>query len=99
MKCDLHIHTKCSDGTFSPEEIVEMAKERGLDCIAITDHDTFKGVEQAKAKARELGLKYVVGAEISSVYDGLDVHILAYNVDVSSYEFQQSMEEISNLMW
>ena len=97
MKCDLHIHTNCSDGIFTPEDIVVMAKERGLDCIAITDHDTFDGVERAKAKARELGIKYIVGAEISSVLDGQDVHMLAYNVDVSNPEFRVALEQISDL--
>ena len=97
MKCDLHIHTNCSDGIFNPEDIVEMAAQRGLDCIAITDHDTFQGVERARNRARELGLKYIVGAEISSVLDGQDVHMLAYNVDVDNPEFQQAMTQISDL--
>ncbi|MCH5152520.1 MAG: PHP domain-containing protein [Clostridiales bacterium] len=97
MKCDLHIHTNCSDGLFAPEAIVEMAKERGLDCIAITDHDTFQGVERARGRAHELGLKYVVGAEISSVLNGLDVHMLAYNVDIDNPEFRVAMERISDL--
>ena len=97
MKCDLHIHTNCSDGAFSPEDIVEMAKERGLECIAITDHDTTAGVKRAGIRARELGLKYVVGAEISSVFEGLDVHVLAYNVDVDNPEFCKAIHEIADL--
>ena len=97
MKCDLHMHTNCSDGIFTPEQIVEMAKERGLDCIAITDHDTFLGVERAKLRASELGLKYVVGAEISSVAEGLDVHMLAYNVGISNPDFCEAMDRISDL--
>ena len=97
MKCDLHIHTNCSDGMFSPEDIVELAKVRGLDCIAITDHDTFDGVARARARARELGLKYVVGAEISSVENGLDVHMLAYNVDIDNPEFRVALGKIADL--
>ena len=97
MKCDLHIHTNCSDGIFSPEDIVDMAAQRGLDCIAITDHDTFQGIERARSRARELGLKYVVGAEISSVVGGLDVHMLAYNVDIYNPDFSAAMEKISDL--
>ena len=97
MKCDLHIHTNCSDGIFNPEDIVEMAKQRGLDCIAITDHDTFIGVERAKCRADEIGLKYVVGAEISSVVNGLDVHMLAYNVDIYNPEFKDVMDRIADL--
>ena len=97
MKCDLHIHTNCSDGMFNPEDIVDMAKERGLDCIAITDHDTVDGVKRARTHARELGLKCVIGAEISSVLNGLDVHMLAYNLDIDNPDFQQEMAEISDL--
>ena len=82
---------------FSPEDVVDLAKQRGLDCIAITDHDTFEGVERARSRARELGLKYVVGAEISSVIDGLDVHMLAYNVDIDNEQFKQEITEISDL--
>ena len=67
MKCDLHIHSNCSDGIFPPEKLVEMAYARGLDCIAVTDHDTFDGVQRAKTRAKELGMKYLVGAELSSV--------------------------------
>ena len=74
-----------------------MAAQRGLDCIAITDHDTFDGAKRGKARARELGLKYVVGAEISSVLDGLDVHMLAYNVDIDNAELQKEIAEISDL--
>ena len=97
MKCDLHIHTNCSDGIFTPEDIVDMAKQRGLDCIAITDHDTFEGVARAQAHAKEVGLKYLVGAEISSVVDGVDVHMLAYNVDISSPEFEEAVAKIADL--
>ena len=96
MKCDLHIHSNCSDGIFSPEALVDMAKARGLDCIAITDHDTFDGVCRAKQHAEEVGLKYLVGAELSSVGDR-EAHILVYNVDVSSDECKQAIAQIADL--
>ena len=96
MKADLHIHTNCSDGIFTPEGIVDMAKARGLDCIAVTDHDTFDGVLRAKARAAEVGLKYVVGAELSALGDK-EVHILVYNVDVNSDEFKQTVAQIADL--
>lgn len=97
MKCDLHIHTNCSDGIFPPSKIVEMAAERGLDCIAITDHDTVAGVDEALSRAAELGIKCLVGVELSSVQDGRDVHLLVYNMDVSSPEFKRDMDEIADL--
>lgn len=97
MKCDLHIHSNCSDGIFSPSKLVEMAKDRGLECIAVTDHDTFAGVLEAQEKAREAGMKYIVGAELSSVYEGRDVHILAYNVNMSMDGFEHDLAQIADL--
>ena len=97
MKCDLHIHSNFSDGIFTPTKLVEMAKERGLDCIAITDHDTVSGVAEGKARAKELGLKYLVGAELSSVHEGRDVHILVYNLDTSADGFARDMAEIADM--
>ena len=96
MKSDLHIHSNCSDGIFTPEALVDMAKARGLECIAITDHDTFDGVLRGKRRAEELGLKYVVGAELSSVGEH-EVHILVYNVDVDDEECKQAIARISDL--
>lgn len=97
MKCDLHIHSNCSDGIFTPAKLAEMARERGLDCIAVTDHDTVDGVAEAQARANELGLRCITGAELSSVQDGLDVHILVYNMDVSSPEFKREIDEIASM--
>ena len=97
MKCDLHVHSNCSDGIFTPENLVEMAHARGLDCISITDHDTFQGVASAQVRAKELGLKYLVGAEISSVQEGMDVHMLAYNVEINSPVFREIMAQIADL--
>lgn len=96
MKCDLHIHSNCSDGIFSPEQIVEMAKEKGLDCIAVTDHDTVLGVRRAMEKGKGLGVKVLVGVEISTVSSCGDVHILAYNLETDSPDFAEKMSEISN---
>ncbi len=96
MKCDLHIHTDCSDGMFSPEKIVLLAKEKGLDCIAVTDHDTVSGLGRASAKAKEVGIGFIGGVELSSVGAG-EVHILAYNLDFGSAAFAEDMSEISEM--
>ncbi len=97
IKSDLHLHTNCSDGIFSPEQVVQMAKENGLDCIAITDHDTVCGVKRAMAEAEKLGIKYIVGAELSTVAnDGKEVHILAYNIDIDAPGFAEEMQHIAD---
>ncbi len=96
MKCDLHIHTNFSDGIYSPQQIITMAKERGLGCVAITDHDTVAGVELAKQTAKQLNIHCLTGMELSCV-DGFEVHILGYNMDTTLPGFEQEMQEISNM--
>ncbi len=63
---DLHSHTTESDGTFSPEELVDLAINSGLDALAITDHDTFSGFEKARPFAEKAGLDLVRGIELNS---------------------------------
>lgn len=96
MKCDFHIHSICSDGIFTPQKIVEMAKEKGLDCISLTDHDTILGVKSAQQRAEELGLKCITGVEISTLASCGDVHILAYNLETDTPGFEEEMQKISD---
>lgn len=90
---DFHTHSSCSDGSMSPEELVRHAKESGLSAIALTDHDTFAGVERAKAEGERIGLTVVTGIEISTVSDG-ETHILGFDFDTSNKELCEVVEEI-----
>ncbi|MCW2794767.1 PHP domain-containing protein [Nocardioides sp.] len=81
MRIDLHTHSRASDGTQSPEELVRAAVTVGLDVLAITDHDTSAGWAEAERTARELGLELVRGMEISTKHHGRGVHLLAYLPD------------------
>jgi len=83
QKADLHLHTTASDGARSPEDVLQMVYDRGLRCMAITDHDTIDGYIQIADKARELGVTVVPGVEITTNYIGRECHILAYAFDVS----------------
>lgn len=78
---DLHVHTKASDGTLTPSEVVRLAKEKGLGAIAITDHDTIDGLEEAVRAGREFGVAVVPGVEINTDVAGGEAHILGYFVD------------------
>jgi 3',5'-nucleoside bisphosphate phosphatase len=78
---DLHSHSNRSDGTLTPAEEMRLAAERGLAGVALTDHDTFEGLEEAMAAADELGLDFVPGIEFSAEYDAASLHILGYWVD------------------
>lgn len=78
---DLHTHTRCSDGTLTPVDLVELAAERGLKVLAITDHDTVAGIEPAKTTAAKHGLHLVTGVELSTTVEQKEVHLLAYGIN------------------
>ncbi len=75
---DLHTHTNESDGTLSPQQLVEEAAAIGLEALAITDHDTFAGYDKAVPHARAVGLDLVCGIELSTKLNGKTVHLLGY---------------------
>ena len=89
VKIDLHTHSTRSDGLDSPTDLMINAKKAGLDVIALTDHDTVSGWDEARGKAFELGLGFVPGIEVTSVSDierfgrtiRISVHLLAYLPD------------------
>jgi predicted metal-dependent phosphoesterase TrpH len=75
---DLHTHTSESDGSYTPAELVDLARELRLDALAITDHDTFAGFEIAKPLADRAKLDLLCGIELSTKYHGKSVHLLGY---------------------
>ena len=75
---DLHLHTKFSDGTFTPEELVERAHQLGFSAIALTDHDTVEGCARAAAACAAVQMDFIPGAELTSEHAGVEVHILGY---------------------
>jgi len=76
---DLHTHSTASDGSYSPEELVKLAKEAGLLAIALTDHDTVDGLPLAKKTAQDIGINFVCGVEISVKFEGKGhFHLLGY---------------------
>lgn len=80
-KIDLHVHTTASDGTMSPKEVVSLATMLGLKAIALTDHDTMAGLQEAGEAAELMGISVVPGIEISGEYQGKEVHVLGYFLD------------------
>jgi len=91
---DLHTHTNHSDGTFAPAELVKLASERRLDVVAITDHDTTDGLEEAGAAGLEVGVDVVPGVELSSEHRGTSVHVLCYWMDPESDELQAELTRL-----
>jgi 3',5'-nucleoside bisphosphate phosphatase len=95
---DLHSHTNESDGTFTPLELVDLATERGLEALAISDHDTFAGFDQALPVAQSRGLDLVCGIELSTRVPGSKVrtvHLLGYFLhQPPSEDFRQWLGEL-----
>jgi len=89
FQADLHCHSTCSDGTFTPRNLLLHAKEIGLSGISITDHDTIEAYIEAPQVARQLGLKLGSGVEFSSIFQGLSIHILGYDFDLQSPAIQE----------
>lgn len=92
---DLHLHSHHSDGELSPAEVMRACADEGLEIVALTDHDTTAGVQEAISSGRRLGLEVVTGCEISVEFGGQDLHLLSYFIDLGSKvlaEYLQLME-------
>lgn len=79
---DLHLHTTASDGVMRPSEIVRYAKAKGLQAIAITDHDTIEGLEEGLSEGERIGFEVIPGVEISAKHSPGSMHLLGYFLDI-----------------
>lgn len=87
-KIDLHVHSYISDGACSPKEIIEIACEKGVKAIALTDHDNIGGLHEAEVEALKLNVDFLNGIEISSLYEnGRILHIIGLGIDTNNKEF------------
>ena len=94
MRIDLHTHSNVSDGTDTPAELVVAARDAGLDVVALTDHDTFDGLDRAVAAGREHGVEVVRGLELSCSRQGQSVHLLAYGADPEASALAEEMVRV-----
>lgn len=92
MRIDLHTHSSASDGTESPAEVMAAAARAGLDVVALTDHDTTSGWDEAAAAAVEVGVALVRGTEVSARLHGVSIHLLAYLQDPTHLELMVELE-------
>ncbi len=92
-RADLHLHTTCSDGQYTPAEVIDLARRSGLAAIAITDHDTTGGVRAARVAAGS-ALEVIAGAEITTEYRQRELHLLAFFIDIDHEPLQAALKEI-----
>ena len=91
---DLHVHTTASDGQYSPAQIIGKAAEKNLKAIAITDHDTVAGLEEAKAAGRELGVTVVPGIELNITFPTGEFHLLGLGIKTPSPSLINIVENV-----
>lgn len=90
---DLHAHTTESDGSFTPEELILEAKRVGLSAIAITDHDSISGIKKAAPIAAECDIELIPGVELSTDYNGKEVHVVGLFIDIENKYFLRKIKE------
>ena len=91
---DFHCHSNVSDGVYSPAEVVRLAAENGVDVLALTDHDSLDGLPTAADAAKELGVQFINGIEISVTWTGRTLHIVGINIDPAESRLQQGLQAI-----
>ncbi|MDO4203751.1 MAG: PHP domain-containing protein [Selenomonadaceae bacterium] len=106
---DLHVHSTISDGTYTPRELVELVKRRRMAGFALTDHDLINGLDEAESAAREMGVRFLPGMELTLNFRSRRIHVVAYGFDRESYAFknlyrmirankERGMEEVVNFV-
>ena len=93
-RADLHTHTVFSDGSYTPEALVRLARDAGLGAIAITDHDSVAGIEPALAAGSAAGIEVIPAIELSAEYEGRELHILGYFLDHTSPRLTAALREL-----
>ncbi|MGI6699766.1 MAG: PHP domain-containing protein [Christensenellales bacterium] len=92
--CDLHTHTTASDGSFTPEESVRYAKQLGACALAITDHDTILGLQEAVDEGKRIGQKVIPGIEITTAKDGCEIHIIGLYLNYQDPKLIRQVEKL-----
>lgn len=95
---DLHTHSNCSDGSMTPTELVAHAAERGLKAIALSDHDTVAGIDEALEAGRRYGVEIVPAIEFS-VQSDTETHILGFYIDHKCERLKEALENINKVRW
>lgn len=94
MPADLHLHSIYSDGSCTPCRLIELAWEKGLDTVALADHDTVAGVEEMVLAGEERGIRVIPAIEFSTYQGEIELHILGYYIDYRCISFQERIKKL-----
>ncbi|MCI8548787.1 MAG: PHP domain-containing protein, partial [Bacilli bacterium] len=93
MIVDLHTHSTASDGQYTPSELVRLAKDRGIEALALTDHDTLDGLEEASQTGEQLGIQVLRGVELGA-REYRSLHILGYSFSPDAPGLRKLCDEL-----
>ena len=96
LTIDFHTHSDYSDGLLSPQDLVELGANQGLEVLALTDHDTLDGLDEAARAAAGHGLSFVPGIEISSTWEGGEIHIVGLGIDTSADDLSAGVAQLTS---
>lgn len=88
---DLHLHTIYSDGSYTPQTLIDEAAKSGLSAVSVTEHDSVDSTELVMACARARGLEAIAGVELTAEHNEREIHILGYLVDYESHSFKEKI--------
>jgi len=91
---DLHLHTSMSDGNITPKDLIEKISLTNINCIAITDHDTTKGVEESLKFAYKKNITTIPGVEISTSFQGNEIHVIGYFINIKNHYLQTKLKNL-----
>jgi len=95
MIVDLHCHSTASDGTLAPAAVVARAAAQGVDLLALTDHDTTAGLDEAAEAARAHGVQFLPGIEISALWSGGTIHVVGLGIDPADADLRAGLERLA----
>ncbi|WP_137888174.1 PHP domain-containing protein [Pseudomonas sp. 2FE] len=99
MNVDLHCHSTASDGALAPAVVVARAHERGVRMLALTDHDTLEGLDEARVAATALDMQLINGVELSCTWGGATIHVLGYGFAATAPALLQAIAELRDGRW
>jgi hypothetical protein len=97
MFADLHLHTRFSDGTYTPEELASEAAANGVSVLALTDHDTVEGCSRMRQACLDRGIEFITGTELTAEQDGHEVHLLGFFIDDQHPQLLAEMARFQNV--
>jgi len=96
---DLHCHSTASDGSLSPNELVQRAQAQGVTALALTDHDTTAGLAEAELTAQTCGIRLIKGIELSTSWENKCLHIVGLGINPNYPPLAEASRELQNLRW